>query len=365
MLRPFVAAALVSTTLLAPRLAAADQCSSARVMVVLDKSSSMQTGAINGATKWSIAVDGIGQVLTAYDAKAEFGLMTFPKPSQCSPGALEVAPALSNRAAILNMLTEAPPTSGNYTPMAQTLEVAASEPSLLTSGGAKHVVLITDGWQYCYPYDPATRFDGVDAIDKLNAAGITTWIVGFGAEVDATALNQMAVAANSARPGCNPANTDPASPDQCYFQVDNAAELVAALTTIAGSVSAESCDGLDNDCDGQADEDLTRSCMDACGVGTETCAAGSWGSCQTAGSQTETCDGIDNDCDGQVDEPGPGLCDTGEVCISGDCQPPNEEQDDGGAMQAGCGCSSSSLPDAGALAPFAMLGLVLLRRRRR
>ena len=363
-MRPLLALALASTSLLVPRAAAADQCSSARVMVVLDKSSSMQTGSINGSTKWSIAVDGIGQVLNAYESQAEFGLMTFPQPSQCAPGAVDVAPAMSNRSAILGALSTPPPTAGNYTPMAQTLEVAATEPGLQSSAGARHVVLITDGWQWCYPYDPSTRFDGTAAVESLNAAGVTTWIVGFGAEVDAAALNQMAVAATTARPGCNPNNTDPASPDQCYFQVDNSADLINALNMIAGSISAETCDGIDNNCDGQIDENLVRSCTNACGtVGSETCVAGGWSSCE-APTPTEVCDGIDNDCDGEVDEPGPGLCDAGEVCTNGTCQPPNDNSDDGTGMQAGCACESSGMPDAGALLPFAMLGLVMLRRRR-
>src|SRR5688572_9136239 len=138
MQRLLVSAALASVTLVTPKLAAADQCDSARVMVVLDKSSSMVTGSIAGQTKWSIAVDGLGQVLGAYDSKAEFGLMTFPKPSACGPGGLDVAPALNNRTSILDALTTPPPTAGNYTPMAETLEVAADEPSMV-SAGARHV----------------------------------------------------------------------------------------------------------------------------------------------------------------------------------------------------------------------------------
>ncbi|MGN6108045.1 MAG: MopE-related protein [Kofleriaceae bacterium] len=351
------AVALTSATLLAPRLAAADDsCAPARAMVVLDKSSSMQTGSIGGVTKWNIAVQGLGQVLTAYETRAEFGLMTFPRPSQCAPGGLDVAPALGNRAAILGALTTPPPSAGNWTPMAETLEVAATEPSLLTAAGPRHVILVTDGWQWCSPYDPSTRYDGVEAVAKLQAAGITTWIVGFGAEVDAAALNQMAMVAGTERPGCDPNNTDPSAPDQCYFQVDNAAALVTALDAIAGTiVAAEICDGIDNDCDGQVDEDLVRGCSTACGSGTETCQAGSWGACTAPVPAPEVCDGDDNNCDGEVDE--------GDTC-----GPTDDGEGNGnngaGEMQAGCACSTDGLPDAGALAPLFAVGFLVFRRRR-
>ncbi|MCX5746675.1 MAG: VWA domain-containing protein [Proteobacteria bacterium] len=297
------------------RPAAADSCDPTRVMVVLDKSSSMQTGVIGDQTKWQIAVNGLDAVLGAYDAKAEFGLMTFPHAAACAPGALDVTPA--------------------------------------TTTAARHVILITDGWQWCSPYDPATRYDGVDSVGRLQTAGVTTWVVGFGADVDAAALNQMAVVAGTARPNCNPSNTDPAAPNQCYFQVDNAADLVAALNTIAGVIAAdEICDGIDNDCDGLIDEDLVRDCSNTCGAGTESCVAGEWKGCNAPVSAPETCDGNDNDCDGTIDN--------GDVCGAPETEPT-------GAAQAGCGCSSGPL-DAGGAGSILALGLAVTlatRRRRR
>ncbi len=348
--------AILTTTLtaaLAAPVAADDTCSPSRVMVVLDKSSSMETGTIAGATKWNIAVDGLGQVLNAYQMKAEFGLMTFPQPNQCSPGGLDVAPALGNRTAILGALSEPPPDAGNYTPMAQTLDVAGKLPELVSTSGARHVILVTDGWQWCSPYDPATRFDGVDAVSRLQQSGITTWIVGFGGEVDTAALNQMAMVAGTAKPNCDVDSNDPAAPNNCYFQVDDAAGLVTALSTIASNISdGELCDGIDNDCDGQVDEDLTRDCTNACGAGTETCQAGVWVGCTAPVATPETCDGEDNDCDGQIDN-------------AGVCTPDNPETGPAG-MHAGCTCEAGGAPlDAAALAPFGALGLMLFGRRRR
>ncbi len=71
--------------------------------------------------------------------------------------------------------------------------------------------------------------------------------------------------------------------------------------------AAETCDGADNDCDGQTDESLTQQCgatdIGECSFGTQTCTNGNWGTCTGAvSSAAETCDGKDNDCDGQTDE---------------------------------------------------------------
>ena len=63
----------------------------------------------------------------------------------------------------------------------------------------------------------------------------------------------------------------------------------------------ERCDGLDNDCDGATDEDLTRPCQTACGEGTEYCRAGEWRDCDATQPVAESCDGLDNDCDGHID----------------------------------------------------------------
>ncbi len=83
-----------------------------------------------------------------------------------------------------------------------------------------------------------------------------------------------------------------------------------SLTSCEGNLdpSVEVCDGRDNNCDGTVDEAVcecgtgdVRQCAGSCGAGTQRCDDGRWGACEAAPSQ-ETCNGIDDDCDGRTDE---------------------------------------------------------------
>ncbi len=79
--------------------------------------------------------------------------------------------------------------------------------------------------------------------------------------------------------------------------------------------AVEVCNGLDDDCDGEVDEDVRP----RCGTGwCERLATGcSEASCIPGQPREETCNGFDDDCDGVVDNGD--LCGPGEVCAAYQC----------------------------------------------
>ncbi|MBK9036913.1 MAG: VWA domain-containing protein [Myxococcales bacterium] len=308
------------------RAVAADPsvCEPPTALVVLDRSSSM-TGAVTpgGDSKWSAARAALDQMLSAYDQAIAFGLVTFPYPDACGAGRLEVPPGLGQRGAIGMALTAPPPALGNWTPLGETL-MAVAEPAQIGGYHPDYVVVITDGFQWCDPYDPAQRELPRAAVKRLRDHGIRTFVVGFGGGVDEDALAAMAQLGGTAPLDCDPTGADPARP-RCYHQADDAAALADALMAIAAHASSESCDGRDNDCDGVVDDGAP-------------CAAG------------QRC--TDGAC---VDLPAPGP----DAGVAG-----ADAGLDDGAPAGGCGCASAGAGDAG-------LGLALVvawaqaRRRRR
>jgi hypothetical protein len=156
------------------------------------------------------------------------------------------------------------------------------------------VILLTDGAESC-------QGDPVAAATALNAKGIHTYVVGFSTlATETTQLNAIAAAGGSGS----------------AFIVGSDAALANALATIvSGSIVFETCNNLDDDCDGKIDEDFPEkgnacddgklgTCKgtghlvcDAAHTGL-TCAIDMPGTAPTA----EVCNGLDDNCNGAIDE---------------------------------------------------------------
>ena len=98
----------------------------------------------------------------------------------------------------------------------------------------------------------------------------------------------------------------------------------------------EECNGLDDDCDSQIDEEISGCCthgisrtcgldVGSCTVGTQSCENGEWSRCDGRQPSDEVCDGADNDCDQLIDE---GLLNTCGQCGTVPQESCNREDDD-------------------------------------
>ena len=111
---------------------------------------------------------------------------------------------------------------------------------------------------------------------------------------------------------------------QCEHTVENCMDGEIQICNPVEGKSEEICDGVDNNCNGVPDENMGTT---TCGTGmcfhtVQNCWEGSWQVCDPfQGAQPEVLDGVDNDCDGEADEgfPVPGAIIITELMANPDC----------------------------------------------
>lgn len=223
----------------------------ATVMIVLDRSGSMYDFSPFGemVDRWTPSVMAVETVTATLEDRLEFGLMLFGSDEECGTGAVRVAPAPMNAAAIRTALTGSPDAmTGGGTPTALSLDAART--ALATVAGARYVLLVTDGAPNCNSsLDPSScrctapgggcgwAGDGLNCLDDARAvaavralreAGINTFVIGYDTAMWADVMDRMAA--------------EGGTPYTRHIAVSDRASLEGALRDIGGSVVSCSFD---------------------------------------------------------------------------------------------------------------------------
>jgi hypothetical protein len=173
------------------------------------------------------------------------------------------------------------------------------------------VILLTDGAETCggTPQNAAASLLTTSFNNKRYK--IQTKPIGFGISPGDAQIEAIAHSGGA---------TDLPGQNEGYYATDEAGVELAISSILAGAVRFETCNGLDDDCDGSVDEGFNLGAA---------CDNGKQGVCRTTGDTVcsadgtgvtcnapagpngtaEICNGLDDDCDGKIDE---GL--TGCVC---------------------------------------------------
>jgi len=268
MARPIV---LLGLSLLPASALAQDEC--ANVLLVVDRSNSMDRVDDDATPRWDEVRAAVDFIVTTYSDGVRFGLALFPGdsetevcPGNCEPGDVVVDVGSGTADAILAAMDAS--TRCQTTPLGSTLEVTRDYLPLRDPDREDYIVVVTDGADNC------PLGDEVQATRDALAWGVETYVVGFDfGEVDPAAVNAIAAAG-----GTNEA-----------IIASNGTALQDAFDQILGGLYRDpefGCVGGDVDTDADADSDSdTDTDTDIGGGGDETTDEAGCG-CRTAAGES-------------------------------------------------------------------------------
>ena len=206
------------------------------MLLTVDRSNSMVTNDVpgtNGDSRWTVARRVLKSLTQQYQGGIRFGLALWPgNQKQCEGSNDQTNCHGLNQGVAMNTGTAT--MIGNYidtattcnlgTPIGRTLNTLVSYAPLGDSSRDNYVVLVTDGAETCQ--DAGTGAAAATLL-RNRTPSVRTFVIGFGGDVSAATLNQIAMNGGTARPGGPP----------YYYQADNEAALEAAFDAIAGEVA--------------------------------------------------------------------------------------------------------------------------------
>jgi hypothetical protein len=240
-MRAFLILGLLASALVGGAARADSVCTS-NLMIVLDRSCSMQqkpTGGTGTLTKWQIAGNAITNLTTQYAGKLRFGLIMFP--DQTGQACLQDGPIYVNvgpgkESAVVAAVTGTMPNNPCETPIDTAIGQISSDPAFGATpdptGRRSFAVLITDGEQSGGCGGTARDSVTVMALAKLYQHTYDTYVVGFGGAANPTSLDKFAVAGGLPQMGATK-----------FIKADDQAALDAALGAIAAAAVGDEING--------------------------------------------------------------------------------------------------------------------------
>jgi hypothetical protein len=203
------------------------------MLVLLDISTSMLEGLdgvacieIPGLTtcppsKISVASQSVNQMTIKYRDTIYWGLAMFPGDGNCGPPQNAIVPGPGNADMVSSRVAATTPMG--RTPINAAIAYVQSSGYLMDPSRKNYLLLLSDGGESCNGDNANTT----QRVKDMAGQGINTFVVGFGGAVDATTLNDFAVAGGV--PNTAVAGTS-------YYQADSAAQLETALGSILARV---------------------------------------------------------------------------------------------------------------------------------